>query len=338
MSILVGLTIMAMAQGPIETKVTFTGAGGFELYGTLTIPSHAEGKLVPAVLLLPGSGPTDRDGNQPRAQIITNVLRDLSSELASSGIATLRFDKRAAPIYLSKFPKDRNEWADFFKWENFVDDATYAYKFLGKQRGVDFQRIAIVGHSEGAEIALQIGSNLAKSTNPPAALVTIGGAGRPMGPILDEQIERALNKQGALPPIKKQYMEALDRAMAQIVSDGTFPADLPPGLVSLFNATTVKLIRSYLTIDPAVLARNCRGPVLILNGGHDTQISPERDAPKLKAALQSRSSGMVEMLIVPDASHNLKSTTGGDDDNFKGPVAPLAVAKLKQFLTKQLHP
>ena len=358
MSLWVGMALMMVAQGPVEQPVEFKGAGGITLYGTLTMPAgtatlesaaapgHVADKekvlkvktgiSVPGVLLLPGSGPTDRDGNQPPA-LITDVLKQISNGLAEKGIATLRFDKRATRAYLSQFPKDQSKWAEFFKWENFVDDATAAYRFLGAQPGVDGKRVAIIGHSEGAEIALQIGSNLVGQSNPPAALVTIGGAGRPMGPILTEQIGRALERQKALPPVKKIYMDGLQKAIDQTIKTGTYPDDVPAGLKVLFNPTTTMLMRSYLTIDPSQLASHYSGPVLLINGAHDTQVSPDRDTPKLKDALAARSAGTVEMLIVPDASHNLKSTSGGNDDAFTGPVAPLALTKIVQFLIKELH-
>jgi fermentation-respiration switch protein FrsA (DUF1100 family) len=159
-----------------------------------------------------------------------------------------------------------------------------------------------------------------------------------MGPILHEQISLRLDIQKVLPPTKKVYMEYLDKATAQVAKTGTFPENPPPGLDSLFNATTAKLMQSYCSIDPSQLARNYNGPVLLVNGRDDQQVSPERDTPLLKEALQSRSKGSVVVLIVPDASHNLKSTANGNKDQFDGPVVPLAMTAIKQFLTQQLHP
>ena len=198
--------------------------------------------------------------------------------------------------------------------------------------------MAIIGHSEGAEIAFQIGSNLKADPNRPAALISMGGAGRPMGPILIEQIDRALTRQQAPAPVKKQYMDGLKKILDQIVKDGTYPADMPQGFTSLFNVSTTKIMRSYCTIDPSKLAQNFEGDVLLINGGHDTQISPVRDTPLLQAALQGRKSGSVEMLILPDASHNLKSTKAGNDDAFTGPMDSVALAKINQFLKKKLQP
>jgi len=338
MSLLLGLVLTAMGQAPLDKEITFTGAGGVLLKGALSMPTHSASKLVPGVLLLPGSGPTDRDDNQPPT-LITNLLKQISQGLNEKGIATLRFDKRAAHPYLTQLMKmNPKDFPEYFKWENFVDDATAAMKFLASQPGVDPKRIAIIGHSEGAEIALQIGSNLAKSASVPAALVTLGGAGRPMGPILREQIGRQLDRQLVPADLRKKYLDYTDRATEQVSKDGTFPPDPPTGLGVLFNSTTTKLMQAYCRIDPTDLAKNYPGPVLVINGGNDTQISAERDAPKLKAALESRTHGTVELLIVPNASHCLKATTEATSDVFEGPIVPLAMAKIQQFLVKQLQP
>jgi len=335
MSLLVGVVAMVMAAAPVEKQVTFTGAGGLTMYGTLTMPANSAGHMVPGAILLPGSGPTDRDGNQAPV-IVTDILKQISAALAESGIASLRFDKRATRLFGPKFPSTAPELAEFFKWNNFVGDATGALRFLQQQPGVDGKRVAIIGHSEGAEIALQIGSNLAKDPLKPAALITIGGAGRPMGPILHEQIELRLTQQKVPSPMKKVYMDYVDKAVAQVAASATFPPDPPAGLESLFNPTTTKIMQDYCRIDPAELAKNYPGPVLVINGGQDQQVSPEKDAPALKAALQKRSTGSVEMLIAPDTSHNMKSTAGGNKDMFTGPVVPMVLSKIQQFLTKQL--
>ena len=327
MSLLAGLVVLFAGQVSLDKEVVFKGAGGLDIRGTLAMPAGATGK-VPAVLLLPGSGPTDRNGNQVPF-FVTDLLKEISQSLNADGIATLRFDKRASATYRSSFMKlGVQGMAEFFKWENFVGDATQALRFLQSQQ--------VIGHSEGALIALQIGSNEAGQPNSPATLITMGGTGRPMGPILHEQIARALDKQKQVDPVRKMYLDAVDRATAQVAKSGTYPSDLPGGLQSLFNPTTTKLMQSYCSIDPTNLARHYRGPVLVLNGADDTQVSPERDSPRLKEALQTRSKGIVEMLIVPKASHNFKSTINGDKDATKGPVSSLAMDKIKAFLNKHL--
>ncbi len=337
MSLLLGVMLLMTLQAPVESEVAFEGAGKLKLFGTLTMPANSAGKKLPAMLLLPGSGPTDRNGNQ-MPSLTTNVLRQISDSLAANGIASLRFDKRATQLYRDTWPKKMDEIAEFFKWENFVDDATSGYRYLTLQSGIDSKRVGIIGHSEGAEIALQIGSNLSKTSEVPAAIITLGGAGRPMGPILVEQISRIMDKQQLPLAVKKQYLANLQEVIDQVKKDGTYPTGILPGLKALFNPSTPKIMHSYCAIDPTNLAKAYPGPVLLINGAHDSQVSPERDTPLLKDALKSRPSGTVEMLIVPDASHNLKSTTAGNDDAFEGPVSSVALDKIKQFLKKVFQP
>ncbi len=336
MNLWLSLVLMTVGQpqAPIEKEIVFKGAGGMELKGTLTSPGKSSAHPVAAMLLLPGSGPTDRNGNQPPA-LTTDLLKEISVGLASKGIATFRFDKRAAHVYLNHYAKmSAGEMSEFFKWENFVSDATDAMKMLAAQPGIDPKRVGVIGHSEGAEIALQIGKNEAGKADQPAAIVTLGGAGRTMGPILHEQIKLALDRQKAPEDVQKTYLDFIDKACAQVAKTATYPSDPPAGLGALFNSTTTRIMQAYCAIDPLELAAKYPGPVLVLNGANDTQISAERDLPRLVGALKKRTSGSVDSLVVPDASHNFKSTKDGNKDAFTGPMAPVALEKLQLFLAK----
>jgi len=335
LSLLAGVALLFTGPTSIEKEVVFKGAGGLELKGTLALPAHSKGKTG-AILLLPGSGPTDRNGNQVPV-FMTDLLKQISQNLNEQGFATLRFDKRASAPYRPIFLKMTVDgMAEFFKWDNFVGDATAALHFLQKQSTVDPHKVGILGHSEGALLALQIGKNEVGKADVPAVLITMGGTGRPMGPILHEQIARALDKQKQVDPVRAMYLNAVDKATAQVAKTATFPKDLPPGLQSLFNPTTNKLMQAYCSIDPSALARQFRGPVLVMNGADDTQVSAQRDAPLLKKALQGRAKSKFDYLIVPASSHNFKSTATGDKDAIKGPILPQALAKIDSFLNKYL--
>src|SRR5262245_24748089 len=104
------------AQAPAEEEVSFTGEGSLTLHGTLVLPPGAEGR-VPALLLLPGSGPTDRDGNQP-PMLVTDLLQQVADALASAGVASLRFDKRAAHVHASDWPTELAAQQSFFAYES----------------------------------------------------------------------------------------------------------------------------------------------------------------------------------------------------------------------------
>ncbi len=304
------------------------------LEGTLQLPEDAKGK-VPALLLLPGSGPTDRNGNSGLG-ITTDLLKQIAEELAKNGIASLRFDKRAIARYAATWPKDARAMNKFFDWDHFVGDAAAGLDFLASQPEVDKSRVGILGHSEGALLSLQIGADRAGKPNAPKIMITMGGTGRPMGPILHEQIERSLKRSGLKPDQQKVYLDYTDNACKALVNHLPLPGTPPKGLESLFNPTALDLIGSYCRIDPAELAKKYEGPVLVMNGKHDTQVSAERDAPVLIATFKARKNGVLDSLLVPDASHNFKSTKDGNDDAFTGPMIPEALAKIVEFAKKNL--
>lgn len=307
---------------------------GLMLEGTLQLPIGAVSK-VPAILLLPGSGPTDRNGNSGLG-ITTDLLKQIAEELAKNGIASLRFDKRAIKIYASKWPKDLKEVNSFFSWQNFVDDAGAALDIMGKQPEIDANRTGILGHSEGAMLSLQLGSDRSALTTRPKMTILLGGTGRPMGIILHEQIARQLKLGQATPELTKQYLDYVDAACKALADKKDLPPNMPPNLGGLFNPTTMDIMGAYCRIDPSENAKKVIGPVLVMNGLKDMQVSAERDTPRLVSALKSRSSGKVESMIVPDASHNFKSTKFGTDDAFEGPMVPEAMSMIIKFAKANL--
>jgi dienelactone hydrolase len=378
-------------------EITFPGANNLDLKGELLLPplppSNGIPHKLPAVLLLPGSGPTDRNGNQPPL-LVTDLLKQIAERLAAEGIASLRFDKRAAPGYRDTWPKDLAAMSDFFSYDNFINDAKGALAYLRGREEIDPKRVAMIGHSEGGLFTLQIARDLDAASavpaehpvakpdpkadpkpatdqpptdpakppaekqikpQPLAAIVLMGTAGRTLGPVVHEQIAAALKAQGADEAATKLYMEATDNAIAAITKDAKVPADIPPGLVGLFNASAAKLMQSYFTVDPAELAKQYRGPVLILQGEKDAQVSKDRDTPRLLEALEQRARkpttpppstnpaiappvriDSVELAIIPNASHNLKPVTGPRDPAFTGPVVPEALDKLAAWLKDKL--
>lgn len=326
-------TPIAAKPAPSSREVKFM-SHDLELQGTFQLPVGVT-KGAPAVLLLPGSGPTDRNGNSGLG-ITTDLLKQIAEELAKNGIASLRFDKRAIKIYATKWPKDLKEMNKFFSWQNFVDDAGAAFDFLGIQPEVDKARVGILGHSEGALISLQLGSDRSGLQTAPKSTVLMGSTGRPMGIILHEQIARQLMLAKAPPGITKQYLDYVDAACKAVADRKELPPNMPPNLEGLFNATTMDIMGAYCRIDPSESAKRVNGPVLVMNGQKDTQVSAERDAPRLVSALKTRTSGKVESLIVPDTSHNFKSTKFGTDDAFEGPMIPEAMAMIIKFAKANL--
>ncbi len=322
---------------PSASEVVFVGAGGLELRGTLVLPALAEGARCGALLLMPGSGPTDRDGNQ-LPLLETNVLKQIAEHLQAQGVASLRFDKRAVGGYARSWPKDPSELGTFFGYENFIGDATAAYRHLGAHARVDAQRVALLGHSEGGLFALQIARNLVGTPEQPAGLVLAATAGRPLDVVLREQIANALAQQTSDEAVRTEMMAQLERGIEAAKQRAPIPADLPVGLQPLFNPSAAQLLHAYFTIDPAQLASEVRGPVLVLQGELDVQISVERDAPRLLEAL-GRRSGQVQVLErIPHASHNFKRVASAQEFGFTGPLLPEFLDALARWCAAQLAP
>jgi len=313
--------------------VTIEGAGGFKLRGTLVLPD-APGPA-PAMLLLPGSGPTDRDGNQPPG-LVTDLLKQLAERLSREGIATLRYDKRAAHVYAADWPKSLAAQNQFFAWANFRDDAKLAYRYLRGRPEVDPKRTGILGHSEGGIITLAVGAEMAGAPDRPAALVLAGTPGRSLADVLHNQIADLLIRQQAAPEQTKFFLDKTDSINAELIRTGAAPADVPPGLAALYPPSAATYLQAALALDPRELAKKLVGPVLVMNGEKDIQVLPDKDTRPLAAALNTRKAEKpVEVILVAGASHNLKPLTH-DPTGFAGPVAPEAMDRLAAWLKDNL--
>lgn len=327
--------VAARSQADTAREVTFKGAGDLVLKGTLLLPNRTAERTVPAVLLLPGSGPPDRDGNV-KPIVMTDILKQIAERLAKEGIASLRYDKRSSATYATLWSHDLKAINEFFRWENFVEDAKQGMRFLRSQPEIDGKRVGLLGHSEGGSITLQIVKDWAGRPESPAAIVLAATVGRSMADVIHTQVAEGMPRQGATPALTKEYVEFTDRAIAQLRKDETIPNDVPVGLRSLFNPPAAKLIAGYIRLDPVAQAKAYSGPVLIIQGARDLQVSATRDAPLLQAAFQARPRGSVDVMIVPGASHNFKTVTSDSETGFTGPVVPAALEKIATWLKAKL--
>ncbi|HMN94955.1 MAG TPA: alpha/beta fold hydrolase [Phycisphaerales bacterium] len=314
------------APRPTAVELRFEGAGGIELVGTLLRPARVPAEGVPAVLLIPGSGPTDRDGSQPPIFRI-ELLRLLAERLADEGVASFRFDKRALAAYADLWPDDLEELGRFFSFANFVGDAEGAFAAMRAAEGIDRARTAIAGHSEGGLIALGVATRRTAAGEPPAGVALLATPGRPIDEILREQIRRPMELTGRpLGPEELAGLEALDAALAAVRDDRPLPAETPPVLRPLFNPTTAVLLRELMQVDLPAQCAALRGPALVLIGAEDAQVSPVRDARPLAEWLVAREPAATTLfVVVPATSHNLKGVSPADRIGFRGPVVPAAM-------------
>lgn len=307
-------------------QVAFAGANGVTIRGTLTRPAGAG--THPAVLLIQGSGPTDRDGNQGET-LRTDLLRELADALAAAGIASLRCDKRGLHANAAELPTSSEAMAEFYTWELAEEDWRCAFAFLSAQPDIDANRVGIIGHSEGGMVALR----LAQSERP-AALALLATAARPLAAVVTEQLSALLDRQGAQGEQRAALMAHLAGVLALLEREGRTPDDLHPGLAVLFPAYLNRYWQSALRLDPLALLAHYNGPVLVVNGSDDPQVSAERDARVLAEALQRRG-GAWQLVVAEGAGHALKRSRP-DGLPEAEPINADSLAAIRDWMTTHL--
>jgi dienelactone hydrolase len=237
-----------------ESEAT-VGEGEWSLPGTLTLPK-GDGPF-PAVVLVQGSGPHDRDEtigpNKP--------FRDLAWGLASQGIAVLRYEKRTRE-YGAKVAALK----DITPKEEVVDDALAAAAMLRKNKAIDGKRIFVLGHSLGASMAPRIAEGDGKL----AGLILLAGTTRPLEDAMIEQITYILSLNGALTDQQKEELEKIKKQAAR-VKDPKLSPDTPASELPLSVPAPYWLaLREY---DPTATAAKLKRPMLILQGERDYQVT-----------------------------------------------------------------
>jgi pimeloyl-ACP methyl ester carboxylesterase len=287
--------VQAAPQSVLQRPIVLdTGSG--TLHGTLLLPRSAE--PVPVALLIAGSGPTDRDGNNP-AGGHNDSLKRLAQALANHGIASVRYDKRGVAKSRAATPDERE-----LSVERYVADVAAWGRTLGADSR--FGALTLIGHSEGALIA-----SLAAEQAGAAALISIAGSARPIDEVLREQL------QSKLPP----RLLAKSQLLLDSLQAGQLQPEVPPALRVLFRPSVQPYLISLFAQDPAAAFARLKIPTLIIQGRHDIQVGIQ-DAQGLKAAKPDAElvliNGMNHMLrIVPlDLAQQLAS--------YNNPDLPLA--------------
>jgi alpha-beta hydrolase superfamily lysophospholipase len=291
--------------GAMEGEVSVDG-GQAPLYGSLLTPTGA--KPGPAVLLIAGSGPTDRDGNSTVPGVKPASLKLIAQGLAAAGVRSLRYDKRA----IAKSAPAAVREADL-RFTTAVDDAVLFARLLKARPGVTC--VIILGHSEGALVAALAAQKVAT-----CGVIEVSGLGRPFGVVLREQMAAQ-----PLPASLRQQMEA---GLTEL-EHGRQVANIP-GLEALFRPSVQPYLISQLTIDPAKALADVKAPVLILQGDNDLQISVV-DARLLSAAQPD-----ARLEILPDMNHVLKAAPrdrAGNLATYADPDLPLAPGVMPAILT-----
>jgi pimeloyl-ACP methyl ester carboxylesterase len=289
----------AAPAAPLETAVDAPGPHG-PLKGTMLAPP---GTPRATLLIVPGSGPTDRDGNNPLG-VKAAPYRLLAEGLAARGIATVRIDKRgmfgsagaipnANDVTVADYATDVHQWA----------------KAIRARTGA--RCLWVLGHSEGALVALVAAQEPADL----CGIILVSGAGRRLSDVIRDQ----LRANPANAPVLSEALAALDALEAGKRVDTT---NMNPALLPLFRPQVQGAVISLFSYDPAALIAKVRLPVLIVQGERDIQVSVA-DAKRLAAAHPA-----AKLVLLPDVNHVLK-TVASDDRNanfatYADPALPLA--------------
>ena len=287
-----------------EQPVQLQRDGGI-LYGTLLLPGSQQPP--PVALIVAGSGPTDRNGNQPQAR--NDSLKRLARLLASQGIASLRFDKRGVAASLAAEPDESRlsvarYRADVIAWSRLLKQDSR----LGP--------LILIGHSEGALIA-----SLAAQEADAQALILIAGSGRPIDQVLREQLRQRLS---AAPLAYSERL--LDQLLA-----GRSGIPVPDALRGLFRPSVQPYLVSLLREDPLAAFAATQMPALVLQGDRDIQVGVA-DARALASARPA-----VQLAIIEGMNHVLRDVGDQTDplasyDDPSRPLSPGLQPALLRFL------
>jgi fermentation-respiration switch protein FrsA (DUF1100 family) len=272
-------------------------SGRRRLFGTLALPAGAG--PFPAVLIIAGSGPTDRDGNNP-LEVRADTYKELAAGLAARGVASLRYDKRY--VGASDVPPLPET---VLRFEDEVTDAVTWLRLLARDRR--FERLVIAGHSQGSLTGMLAAERIAVS-----AFVSLEGPGRPAGTILLAQLA------AAYPP----DIVARAREIVAQLEDGESANDVPPALYTLFRPSVQPYLMSWFPYDPAREITQLHCSITIVQGTADTQVVLA-DAQALHAAAPA-----ARLVIVPQMTHTLKQLEPGMDEirTYLDPSLPIAPA------------
>jgi len=295
----IGSTIFPQAQNFSATEITVNRY----VDGTLLIPENLENP--PLVILIAGSGPTDRDGNQSFMK--NDMLKKLAEELTKNGIATFRYDKRVVK-QLKTRTFDKN-----IRFDDFVDDAKSVVTYFKPS----YSSIIIAGHSQGSLVGLLAAEAEVEG------FISLAGAGNPIDQIILEQITKTA-----------PFFTEDTKRVLEILKNGNTTTDFPPALASMFNLDIQPFMSNWMQYNPQKLIENLDIPVLLINGTKDLQVSTK------EAQLLKEHKTDAELVIIENMNHLLFEINGDDLVNTKSynelqhQIVPEVITSIVRFIKK----
>lgn len=283
------------AEGPTEGEELSITVSGGKLYGTLLIP---EKKTDTVVLIIAGSGPTDRDGNSPLLAGKNDSLKMIAELLRDNNSASLRFDKRGVGKSAGSLLSEED-----LTFEDMIDDAVSWIRYLRNERG--FKKVIVLGHSEGS----LIGMAAAEKTKA-EGFISLAGMGRGADLILKEQLAQTPE-----PDRTRMY------SMIDTLKAGNRIEDVPEEYYSLFRPSVQPYMISFLSYNPAEIISRLNIPVLIVGGTTDIQVPVE------DARILAKANPGAKLSIIEGMNHILKIAPADREKNlaaYSDPTLPLA--------------
>jgi len=295
----IGATIFTEAQNFSSTDITINRY----IDGTLLVPESVENP--PLVIIIAGSGPTDRNGNQSFMR--NDMLKKLAERLSENGITTFRYDKRVVK-QLKTRTFDNN-----IRFDDFVTDAKSVVTYFKSS----YTSITIAGHSQGSLVGLlatEAGVN---------GFISLAGAGNSIDQIILEQITKTA-----------PFFTEETKRVLQVLKSGETTTEFPQALGSIFNLEIQPFMINWMQYNPQELIENLEMPVLIINGTKDLQVSAT------EAQLLKTHKTDAELVIVENMNHLLFEINGDDLVNTKSynemnhPIMPEVVEVMVNFIKK----
>jgi hypothetical protein len=300
---------LAAAAQAAEQPITLDTPSG-QIAGTLELPG-AGGKY-PVALIIAGSGPTDRDGNNPMLPGRNDSLKQLALALSEAGVASVRYDKRGIA---ASTPAGVDESA--LRFEHYVDDAAaWIAKLKADPR---FAAPAVIGHSEGSLVGM-----LAAQQAGASAFVSIAGIADAAPAVIRKQMD------GKLPP---DLVKESERILTALEAGNTVD-NVPPALAALYRPSVQPYLISWFRYVPTKQIAALDMPVLVVQGNTDMQVEVGQ-----ANALHAAKSG-ARLAIIPGMNHVLKHVRAIPTQQAASysdpslPIDPLLVKAVADFLKR----